>query len=144
MSWRFLVASHWPCWQFKDCIVRQQVPFSSWLCHIAHLLAMPACHDFHPTSLCPCAELFPVYVIAVSECLFSAMLVVLKAPKTLREATKPDTSWPYHLANLKAISDTHAAFMMACTDGGGITHQCSYCGKAWNSKHLKRPLKVSL
>ena len=72
--------------------------------------------------------------MAVSGSLFSAMLLDMKAPKGPRIAADSTTSWPYHVVNLKAISDFNSNTMMACTDGAGLSYQCSYCGKGWNSK----------
>ena len=80
------------------------------------------------------AELFPLYVMAVCGSLFSAMLLDMRAPKGARNAADNNVSWPYHAANLKAISDFMSNTMMACTDGAGYSYQCSYCGKGWNSK----------
>ena len=79
------------------------------------------------------AEYFPLYVMAVTGSLFTAMLLDMKAPKVKRVPADPTTSWPYHAANLKAIFDFITSTLSACIDGAGTSYQCSYCGKGWNS-----------
>ena len=79
------------------------------------------------------AEYFPLYVMAVTGSLFTAMLLDMKAPKFKRVLADPTTSWPYHAANLRAIFDFITSTLSACIDGAGTNYQCSYCGKGWNS-----------
>ena len=96
-----------------------------------------------------CAEVFPLYIMAVSGHLFSALLVDMRAPRVPRNPGDMNTSWPYHVANLRAIASFVVNTMLACLDGAGSIYQCSYCGIAWSSttpkvSHSKQKPKVTL
>ena len=80
--------------------------------------------------------------------LFSAMLVDMRAPRVLRSPGDMNTSWPYHVANLRAIASFLVNTMLACLDGAGSIYQCAYCGIAWSSatskvSHSKQKPKVT-
>ncbi len=79
------------------------------------------------------AGLYPIYIVAVSVCLFSAMLLDMRAPTGCQEPLNPN--WPFHLLNLKAIVKLHMCIMSCVADmGAGLTYQCSYCGKGWSAE----------
>ena len=98
---------------------------------------------------CACAEVFPLYIMAVCGHLFSAMLVDMRAPRVPRNPGDMNTSWPYHVANLRTVACFLVNTMLACLDGAGSIYQCSYCGIAWSSttpkvSHSKQKPKVTL
>ncbi len=79
---------------------------------------------------------YPVYVPAVSGCIFSAMLLDMRAPKApFSGPAQSNKSWPYHLINLTAIAKFNVAILCGARhEMAGQTYQCACCGKAWNSK----------
>ena len=83
--------------------------------------------------------------MSVSGCLFSAMLLDMRAPNVRFDPASPSSAWPYHLPNLEALINFNMYIMAAIEDGAGFTYQCSYCGKGWSGKtdSVQREPKVA-
>ena len=79
------------------------------------------------------AELYPVYVMAVSGCLFGAMLLGMRAPTGPCNTAEPTASSPFHLLNLQAVTLFKVGILEGCHNGS-TTYQCSYCGEGWASR----------
>ena len=101
---------------------------------------------WHPHNSLPlvCAESCPLYLLAVSGCIFSALLVDMTRPN---ESNPLGPSFPYHTDNTAGVIQFHWQLMRTCVESGGVTHQCAGCGKAWSSRaqgRLQRPKVRSL
>ena len=92
-----------------------------------------------------CADEFPVYCLAVAGCVFSALLVDLKeVPSVPRIPGMPTVSWPYHIQNLKAVSDLHTGILTSCLERGGVSQQCAYCARCQASNPAGKTRHSSL
>ena len=92
-----------------------------------------------------CADEFPVYCLAVAGCVFSALLVDLKeVPSVPRIPGMPTVSWPYHIQNLKAVSDLHTGILTSCLEKGGVSQQCAYCTRCQASNPAGKSARSGL